>query len=199
MEAYGTMCRKRGLPGVSGKDFFIFFSNKFCQFGKSSYLCSAFEEGDEPSFLLDMIEKIKILELVNSALEGTDKFLVNMKITPDNRIFVDIDGDNGVTIDDCIALSRAVESQLDREEEDFELNVGSAGADMPLKLNRQYRRHVGRELEVVMVDGERLEGTLQEAGEEEIVLVEPGNKKQAPQEHRLAYRDIKSARVAIKF
>jgi len=146
-----------------------------------------------------MIEKIKILELVNSALEGTDKFLVNMKITPDNRIFVDIDGDNGVTIDDCIALSRAVESQLDREEEDFELNVGSAGADMPLKLNRQYRRHVGRELEVVMVDGERLEGTLQEAGEEEIVLVEPGNKKQAPQEHHLAYRDIKSARVAIKF
>jgi ribosome maturation factor RimP len=146
-----------------------------------------------------MIEKIKILELVNSALEGTDKFLVNLKITPDNRIFVDIDGDNGVTIDDCIALSRAVESQLDREEEDFELNVGSAGADMPLKLNRQYRRHVGRELEVVMVDGERLEGTLQEAGEEEIVLVEPGNKKQAPQEHRLAYRDIKSARVAIKF
>ncbi len=199
MEAYGTMCRKRGLPGVSGKDFFIFFANKFCQFGKSSYLCSEFEEGDEPSFLLDMIEKIKILELVNSALEGTDKFLVNLKITPDNRIFVDIDGDNGVTIDDCIALSRAVESQLDREEEDFELNVGSAGADMPLKLNRQYRRHVGRELEVVMVDGERLEGTLQEAGEEEIVLVEPGNKKQAPQEHRLAYRDIKSARVAIKF
>ena len=199
MEAYGTMCRKRGLPGVSGKDFFIFFANKFGQFGKCSYLCSEFEEGDEPSFLLDMIEKIKILELVNSALEGTDKFLVNLKITPDNRIFVDIDGDNGVTIDDCIALSRAVESQLDREEEDFELNVGSAGADMPLKLNRQYRRHVGRELEVVMVDGERLEGTLQEAGEEEIVLVEPGNKKQAPQEHRLAYRNIKSARVAIKF
>ena len=64
-----------------------------------------------------MIEKIKILELVNGALEGSDKFLVNLKITPDNRIFVDIDGDNGVNIDDCIALSRAIESQLDREEE----------------------------------------------------------------------------------
>lgn len=146
-----------------------------------------------------MIEKIKILELVNSALEGSDKFLVNLKITPDNRIFVDIDGDNGVTIDDCIAVSRAVEGQLDREEEDFELNVGSAGADMPLKLTRQYRRHVGRELEVVMVDGERLEGELREAGDEDILLVVPGSKKQAPQEHRLAYRDIKSARVAIKF
>ncbi|MDY6371605.1 MAG: ribosome assembly cofactor RimP [Bacteroidales bacterium] len=146
-----------------------------------------------------MIEKIKILELVNSALEGSDKFLVNLKITPDNRIFVDIDGDNGVTIDDCIAVSRAVEGQLDREEEDFELNVGSAGADMPLKLTRQYRRHVGRELEVVMVDGERLDGELREAGDEDILLVVPGGKKQAPQEHRLAYRDIKSARVAIKF
>ncbi len=146
-----------------------------------------------------MIEKIKILELVNSALEGSDKFLVNLKITPDNRIFVDIDGDNGVTIDDCIAVSRAVEGQLDREEEDFELNVGSAGADMPLKLTRQYRRHVGRELEVVMVDGERVEGELREAGDEDILLVVPGGKKQAPQEHRLAYRDIKSARVAIKF
>ena len=65
--------------------------------------------------MLIMIEKIKILELVNSALEGTDKFLVNLKITPDNRIFVDIDGDNGVMIDDCIELSRAIESQLDRE------------------------------------------------------------------------------------
>jgi len=146
-----------------------------------------------------MIEKIKILELVNSALEGSDKFLVNLKITPDNRIFVDIDGDNGVTIDDCIAVSRAVEGQLDREEEDFELNVGSAGADMPLKLTRQYRRHVGRELEVVMVNGERVEGELREAGDEDILLVVPGGKKQAPQEHRLAYRDIKSARVAIKF
>ena len=146
-----------------------------------------------------MIEKIKILELVNSALEGSDKFLVNLKITPDNRIFVDIDGDNGVTIDYFIAVSRAVEGQLDREEEDFELNVGSAGADMPLKLTRQYRRHVGRELEVVMVDGERLEGELREAGDEDILLVVPGGKKQAPQEHRLAYRDIKSARVATKF
>lgn len=146
-----------------------------------------------------MIEKIKILDLVNTALEGSDKYLVSMKVTPDNRIFVDIDGDNGVTIDDCIALSRAVESQLDREEEDFELNVGSAGADMPLKLPRQYRRHTGRDLEVVMIDGERIDGTLQEVEAEGILVVTPGTKKQAPQEHRLAFRDIKSARVAIKF
>ena len=149
--------------------------------------------------MLVMIEKIKILELVNNALEGGNKFLVNLKITPDNRIFVDIDGDNGVTIDDCIELSRAIEGQLDREEEDFELNVGSAGADMPLKLTRQYRKNVGRELEVVMMDGEKAEGTLEDASDEGIVLRTKGTKKQAPETLHLAYRDIKSARVAIKF
>lgn len=146
-----------------------------------------------------MIEKIKILELVNNALEGSDKFLVNLKITPDNRIYVDIDGDNGVTIDDCIELSRAIEGQLDRDEEDFALDVSSAGADQPLKLIRQYRKNVGRELEVVTVDGERAEGTLENASDEGIVLRTKGTKKQAPETLRMAYRDIKSARVTIKF
>ncbi|MCR5588115.1 MAG: ribosome assembly cofactor RimP [Bacteroidales bacterium] len=146
-----------------------------------------------------MIEKIKILELVNNALEGSDKFLVNLKITPDNRIYVDIDGDNGVTIDDCIELSRAIEGQLDRDEEDFALDVSSAGADQPLKLIRQYRKNVGRELEVVTVDGERAEGTLENASDEGIVLRTKGTKKQAPETLHMAYRDIKSARVTIKF
>ena len=146
-----------------------------------------------------MIEKIKILELVNGALENTDKFLVNLKITPDNRIFVDIDGDNGVTIDDCIALSRAVESQLDRDEEDFELNVGSAGADMPLKLPRQYRRHIGRDLDVTTFGGEHVVAELTEATDEGVTLVTRGDKKTPPVEHRLAFGDIKSAKVVIKF
>ena len=146
-----------------------------------------------------MIEKIKIIELVNNALDGSDKFLVSLKITPDNRIFIDIDGDNGVNIDDCIELSRAVEGNLDREVEDFELNVSSAGADQPLKLTRQYVKNVGRELVVDTVDGEHAEGTLENASEEGIVLRTAGSKKQAPETLRFAYRDIKSARVAIKF
>lgn len=146
-----------------------------------------------------MIEKIKILELVNQALEGSDKFLVNLKITPDNRIYVDIDGDNGVTIDDCIELSRAIESQLDRDEEDFALDVSSAGADQPLKLTRQYRKNIGREVEVVCFDGEKVEGELTAADEEGFTVRTPGTKKQAPQEIRLNYRDVKSTRVAIRF
>ena len=146
-----------------------------------------------------MIEKIKILELVNTALEGTDKFLVNLKITPDNRIYIDIDGDNGVTIDDCIELSRAVESQLDRDVEDFALDVSSAGADQPLKLTRQYRKNVGRDLEVVTFDGERAEGRLEDASDEGIVVRTAGTKRQPAETLHFAYRDIKSARVAIRF
>ena len=146
-----------------------------------------------------MIEKIKILELVNQALEGSDKFLVNLKITPDNRIYIDIDGDNGITIDDCIELSRTVESQLDREVEDFALDVSSAGADQPLKLVRQYRKNIGRDVEVVMLDGERVDGTLTEAGDEAFTVKTPATKKQPPQEVGLRYRDVKTTRVAIKF
>ena len=146
-----------------------------------------------------MIEKIKILELVGNALEGSDKYLVNLKITPDNRIFVDIDGDNGVTIDDCIELSRAIEGQLDRDEEDFELNVGSAGADMPLKLPRQYRRHIGRDLEVTTFDGEKITAELTATDDEGITLRTHATKKTPAEENHLAYKDIKVAKVVITF
>ena len=146
-----------------------------------------------------MIEKIRILELVNNALEGSDKFLVNLKITPDNRIYVDIDGDNGVTIDDCIGLSRAIESQLDRDEEDFALDVSSAGADAPLKLTRQYRKNIGREVEAVTYDGEKTVGELTEADEEGItLLVAAGRKKPAETVHLLR-KDVKTVRVVLKF
>jgi len=146
-----------------------------------------------------MIEKIKILELVNQALEGGDKFLVSLKITPDNRIYVDIDGDNGVTIDDCIELSRAIESQLDRDVEDFALDVSSAGADQPLKLTRQLVKNIGREVEAVTFDGQKTVGELTAADEESITLRTAGTKKQAPQEIVLQRRDVKSVRVVIKF
>ena len=146
-----------------------------------------------------MIEKIKILELVNQHLEGTDKFLVNLKITPDNRIYVDIDGDNGVTIDDCIELSRAIESSLDRNEEDFALDVSSAGADQPLKLKRQYTKNLGREVEALAADGEKTIGILSEVGDDDFMLHVAGTKKVAPHDVRLRYADMKSVRVTIKF
>lgn len=132
-------------------------------------------------------------------MSGSDKFLVSIKITPDNRIYVDIDGDNGINIDDCIELSRCIESQLDREEEDFELNVSSAGADAPLKLVRQYKKNVGRMLSVTKFDGSQLEGTLMAAEDNDITLKTKGQKKEPPVLHNIAYADIKTAKVIIQF
>ncbi len=146
-----------------------------------------------------MIDKFKVLDTVKDVLEGSDKYLVNMKITPDNRIFVDIDGDNGINIDDCIEVSRAIENSLNRDEEDFELNVSSAGADSPLKMPRQYRRHVGRELSVEPFDGEKVEGRLTEAGDTQFTIKTKGTKKEAPKELTFAYEDVKTARVIIQF
>lgn len=146
-----------------------------------------------------MLDKFNILEIAKEALEGTDKYLVNLKITPDNRIFADIDGDNGITIDDCIELSRKIENSLNRDEEDFELNVSSAGADSPLKLPRQYRRHVGRTLSVDTLDSHHYEGVLESAGDQQITLRTKGSKKAAPQTIDLAFADIKCARVVIQF
>ena len=146
-----------------------------------------------------MIDKFKVLDIVKEALDGSDKFLVNMKITPDNRIFVDIDGDNGVNIDDCIELSRTIEGKLDRDEEDYELNVSSAGADSPLKMPRQYQRHIGRELSVVTFDGERMEGVLTQADNEGFVIRTRGTKKTAPEEQSFAYADVKTACVVLRF
>jgi ribosome maturation factor RimP len=146
-----------------------------------------------------MIDKFKVLDIVKDVLEGSDKYLVNMKITPDNRIFVDLDGDNGINIDDCIEVSRAIENSLNRDEEDFELNVSSAGADSPLKMPRQYRRHVGRELSVEPFEGAKVEGILTEAGDSQFTIKTKGSKKEPSQELTFAYEDVKTARVLIRF
>lgn len=146
-----------------------------------------------------MIDKFKVLDIIKESLEGSDKFLVNMKITPDNRIFVDIDGDNGINIDDCILLSRTIENQLNRDEDDFELNVSSAGADSPLKMPRQYRRHVGRVLAVETFDDTTFEGTLTQCDNETFVLQTKGTKKVAPQVLTFNYADVRTAKVVLKF
>lgn len=146
-----------------------------------------------------MIDKFKVLDIIKESLEGSDKFLVNMKITPDNRIFVDIDGDNGINIDDCILLSRTIENQLNRDEDDFELNVSSAGADSPLKMPRQYRRHVGRVLTVETFDDTTFEGTLTQCDNETFVLQTKGTKKVAPQVLTFNYADVRTAKVVLKF
>lgn len=148
-----------------------------------------------------MVDKVHVLDIIHSTLDGSDKFLVDLKITTDSRIYVSIDGDNGINIDDCIELSRAIENSLDREVEDFELNVASAGLDSPLKMPRQYKKNVGRDLDVTTQDEERISGTILEADDEKVVLRPLGKKKKGEEKKdvELKYADIKTAKIMIKF
>ena len=100
-----------------------------------------------------MIEKSTVNQIVEEWLEGKSYFLADLVITPDSRIVVEIDHAQGVWIEDCVELSRFIESKLDREQEDFELEVGSAGIGQPFKVFRQYEIHLGHEVEVLTKEG----------------------------------------------
>ena len=102
----------------------------------------------------------KIHDLVAEVLEGSDKFLVDFVVQPGNRFTVYIDGDHGVTIQDCQSVSRSIENNVDHEKEDFDLTVSSAGLDHPLKYERQYRKNIGQDLDVITLDGKKIEGIL---------------------------------------
>src|ERR1700754_4612872 len=96
-----------------------------------------------------MTFKEKVAGLLNTALEERPElFLIEFSITGANKIMVTLDGDNGVNLQDCIDISRAIEHNLDREEEDFSLEVASGGATSPLKLPRQFKKNIGRILSV---------------------------------------------------
>ena len=143
----------------------------------------------------------EISRLVNEHLAGTDKFLVEIFIKPINRIFVFIDGDHGVTIADCIELNRFIESQFDREKQDFELNVSSSGADQPIRQQRQYVKNIGRSLQVKLSYDNTITGKLEAADDKGITLLTPGDKKKktAPETLNLTFEEIKESKVVISF
>ena len=151
--------------------------------------------------------KNTVNDLLETALEEKPNlFLIELSITTDNSVKVILDGDDGVTVEDCIFISRAIENDLDREEVDFSLEVASAGATSPLIHKRQYIKNIGRLLEVKTTT-ENMEGTLIEATENEITLQwksrEPkpiGKGKVTVQKQaNIAYENIVEAKVMIKF
>ncbi len=146
-----------------------------------------------------MIDKVKIGEIVAEVLGDGALFLVDVKVSRDNRIEVFIDGDEGVKIQDCIDLSRKVESQLDREEEDFELSVLSWGLGEALKLKRQYVKNIGKKVELVLLSGEVIEGVLKEVGEMNLsVEVTKGKGKKMTVETFVAEQvNLKTIKVII--
>ena len=107
-----------------------------------------------------MIDTHKLIDIITSALEVTDYYLVDASVKGDNVITVEIDADEGVDIDFCADLSRKIEAAFDRDVEDYELEVGSAGITSPLKVARQYQRQVGKEVEVLARDGKKHRGIL---------------------------------------
>jgi ribosome maturation factor RimP len=143
----------------------------------------------------------EISELVNDHLAGSDKFLVDILIKPGNRIYIFIDGDHGVTIADCVELSRCIESNLDRESEDFELNVSSSGADQPIRLPRQYLKNTGRSLQVKLSDDKTVTGKLNEVNENGIVIEikEDKKKKISAQIMHIDFSQILESKVILSF
>lgn len=146
-----------------------------------------------------MIDKVKISEIVEEFLTDGTLFLVDVKVSRDNRIEVFIDGDEGVKIQDCIDLSRNLESRFDREEEDFELSVLSWGLGEPLKLKRQYVKNIGQKVETVCVSGECIEGVLKEVGESglSIEVTKGKGKKMTVETADVAFENLKTIKVII--
>ena len=152
--------------------------------------------------------KEKVTILLDQALEERqDLFLLSCDVSEANSIKIIIDGDNGVLVEDCMFISRAIEHNLDREEQDFSLEVASAGATTPFSHKRQYKKNIGRTLAIKAIDNQKFEGTLSEANEEEIVLTwkarEPKpigkGKVTVEKEAKLPYENIIEAKVKIKF
>lgn len=117
-----------------------------------------------------MIDRQKVVELANEWLADKEYFLVDVIITKDDKITVEIDHAEGVWIEDCAELSRHIESGLSRDSEDYELEVGSAGLGQPFKVVQQYKNHIGLEVEVLGKDGKKYKGILKEVGDEDFVL-----------------------------
>jgi len=138
--------------------------------------------------------------------EYNSLFLISLNISDQNHILIVIDGDEGVSVDDCIAVSRKIENNLDREEEDFSLEVASSGVSEPLKFPRQYQKNIGRKLEVT-TKTDKFVGNLTDVNEDEIVLSwkakEPKpigkGKVTVDKEAKIAFQEIEKAKVVITF
>lgn len=154
-----------------------------------------------------MIEKKTVCPIVEEWLKGKEYFLVEVTVSPDDKIVVEIDHAEGVWIEDCVELSRYIESKLNREEEDYELEVGSAGIGQPFKVVQQYYIHIGQDVEVLTKDGRKLTGVLKDADEESFTVTTQkkvkaeGAKrpKLVEEDETFTYEQIKYTKYLISF
>ncbi len=151
-----------------------------------------------------MIKTGKISEICKTALTES-QFIVDIKINNANDVFVSIDDYNGLTIEECKRISRFIESQFDREIEDFSLEVGSPGLSKPFKVDEQYKKALNTEVDVVLTDGEKINGILTKFDSDHIEVTESkkvkiNNKKQIVEEkHVVSMNDIKTTKSVVTF
>lgn len=154
-----------------------------------------------------MIDKTKLKEYVESLLADTDCFLTDLKVSSDNNIVVEIDSPGVIDIDFCSARSRRIEEEFPRDDEDYELEVGSAGLTSPFKVRGQWEKNVGNDIEVVTTDGKKLHGLLKQLLEDAFILEteqkvkREGMKRPVVErlELEIPFSDVKQAVYDLKF
>lgn len=130
-----------------------------------------------------MIDKQLLTHTIEQAIEGTQIFIVDVKINPGNAIVVELDSPESIDIDTCASITRKIEATFDRDVEDYELEVGSAGLTAPFKVKGQYLKNVGNEVEVLTSDGRKMQGVLTIVGDDDFTIEvakkvkEPGAKR----------------------
>ena len=158
-------------------------------------------------FKIVMIDKTKLKDFIENSLKDTDLFLVDLKIGSGNQIEVEIDSDEPVSIDMCERLTRAIESEFDRDDEDYTLEVGSSGLTTPFKVKRQYLKKIGHEVEVLTREGKKIVGLLKEADDDGFTVTvkekvkKPDQKRPVMEDvdQRFGYSEIKQTKYLLKF
>jgi ribosome maturation factor RimP len=154
-----------------------------------------------------MINKQTIISLIESHFEGSDKFIVEVKVLKGSKIEVYIDAPNHIVIADCVELSRFIEGNLDREKEDFELQVSSPGATESFKVIEQYRKYRDTKVKVVTKEGQKHEGILKEANDDTFVIEETRREKKTLgkgnqtviENITIAYNNVKETKSVLPF
>lgn len=147
-----------------------------------------------------MINKDTVRSIVEEWLDGKEYFLVDIEISPNDRIVVEIDHADGVWIEDCVELSRFIEDHLSRDEEDYELEVGSAGLGQPFKVAQQYHCFVGKDVEVLDADGKKYKGVLKAVeGNDFTVTVQEKQKVEGKKRPQLVETDYTFQMDKVKY
>lgn len=163
--------------------------------------------GQKSPVFLNMIDKVKVNYFLTEILEGSELFLVDLTVKPSNKILIEIDTFNGVSIDECARVSAALEAKLNRSIEDFDLEVSSPGLGMPFKVVQQYQKNLGKQVSVIMKSGSKYTGKLLDANNAGVKVeihekIRSEGKKKSEVvivEKELNFNDIKITKAIVNF